>query len=80
MRMGVWATRSWEVIWAVHATLPQDATIADRKKALAEAYPFGAKSHFPYKAWCKARREYLAKYETPKPIPAHAMKGTLFDA
>lgn len=79
MSVGIWHDRCWQVIGEVHASLPPDATLEQRKKALKHAYPFGERKYFPYKAWCKARRQYLAKYETPKPIPPHALRGTLFD-
>lgn len=79
MSTGIWHDRCWQVIGEVHASLPADATLAQRKRALHDAYPFGERRYFPYKAWCKARRQYLAKYEPSKPIPEHALKGTLFD-
>jgi len=69
MTAGVWAERSWAVIGEIHASLPPDATLKQRKDALKEGYPFGEKSMFPYKAWCKAKRQYLARYQPPKPIP-----------
>lgn len=79
MSAGIWHDRCWQVIGEVHASLPPDATLEHRKKALRDAYPFGERKYFPYKAWCKARRQYLAKYEAPNPIPEHVLKGTLFD-
>jgi hypothetical protein len=59
------ATRSEiarEVIGQVHRSLPENATIKERKAALKAAYPFGTREYWPYKAWCKAQREYLAKF------------------
>lgn len=60
-----WSERAREVIGQVHARLPADATIKERKAALKEAYPFGEREYWPYKAWCKAQREYLAKCAAP---------------
>lgn len=57
------------VIAQVHATLPADISFADRRRAIRDAYPFGERAYWPYKAWCKAQREYLAKYDPKAPQP-----------
>jgi hypothetical protein len=57
-----WSARSWRVIEDVHRSLPETATYEERRKALFDAYPFGIREHFPYKAWCKAQKTYLARY------------------
>lgn len=57
-----WYDRSRAVIGRVHETIPANATLAERRKALRNAYPFGQRAYFPYKAWCRAQREYLAKF------------------
>jgi hypothetical protein len=57
-----WAARARQVIAEVHRLLPENATLAERTKAVADAYPFGPRQYWPYKAWCKARREYLGRY------------------
>jgi len=57
-----WAGEALEVINRVHQSLPVDATLAERKKALDAAYPFGCRAMWPYKAWLKQRRQYLGKY------------------
>lgn len=49
----------------VHEGLPKDISFADRKKAIAEAYPFGQRKMHPYKMWLKAQKEYLTKYCPP---------------
>jgi hypothetical protein len=61
-----WSRIARETIGEVHASLPADATIEQRKKALFEAYPFGERAYWPYKAWNKAKRDYLRRFE-PKP-------------
>lgn len=57
-----WSAEAATVINRVHQSLPADATLAERKKAVDAAYPFGPRSHWPYKAWLKQRRQYLGKY------------------
>jgi hypothetical protein len=75
MNVGMWHERSWNVIEMIHRSLPPDATLKQRKEALKNGYPFGERRYFPWKAWCKARKQYLAKYEPPKPIPDHLLVG-----
>jgi hypothetical protein len=57
------------------------------KKALREAYPYGERSHHPYKIWCsevryqlglKKRFERIPKYGSKAVRPA-AGQGSLFD-
>lgn len=67
-----WYQAAKNVIAATHDDLPRDISFADRKKTIANAYPFGERRYFPYKAWLKAQREYLRRYD-PKPAgPLHA--------
>jgi len=58
-----WYDKAREVIGDVHKLLPADATLKQRKDALHAAYPFGPREYHPYKMWCKAQREYLAKFD-----------------
>ena len=60
--MTTYLEQSWSVIDAVHASLPPDVTDAERRKAISDAYPFGERAHWPYKAWLKAQRRYLARW------------------
>ena len=60
--MGSWADEARRTIQEVHRSLPEGATLADRIKAVDEAYPFGERAYSPYKTWLKARREYLCRY------------------
>lgn len=66
-----WSDIARATIGKVHQSLPEDATLADRVKAVDEAYPFGPRSHWPYKAWLKARKAYLCRYgyKGAKPPP-----------
>ncbi len=63
--MSGWMLAARRAIAEVHASLPPDATLDERKTALKAASPFGERSMWPYKAWLKARREYLAKFFDP---------------
>lgn len=60
--MGYWSDTARRVIREVHDSLPADATLEQRMKAIDEAYPFGPRQYSPYKTWLKARRDYLCRY------------------
>ena len=62
-----WTERARAKIAEIHATLPADASFTARKAALRNQYPFGERSYWPYRAWLKARREYLRKYDPKAP-------------
>jgi len=64
--------QAWATIDSVHAQLPRDATPAQRKTALWAAYPFGPRKYWPYKAWLKAQRAYLARYSDEPAGPLFA--------
>lgn len=71
--MSHWTELSRETIERVALIIPDGATLKERKAAIDAAYPFGPRSHWPYKAWCKARRAYLTPYgyrqsKTPAPL------------
>lgn len=46
----------------VGATIAETATLAERKAEIDAAYPFGERAYWPYKAWLKARRQYLQPF------------------
>ena len=79
--MKSWYEKARSVIGDVHKTLPKDASLAERKAALFEAYPFGQRQYHPYKMWCKAQREYLALFgrnaKRSKPVVVVAEDGQL---
>jgi hypothetical protein len=64
-----WSRIARETIGRTHAALPDDCTFKDRKAAIKAAYPFGERAYWPYKAWCKAQREYLHRYDPRTPAP-----------
>jgi hypothetical protein len=49
---------------AANATLPP----AERLKVIDAAYPFGERDCWPYKAWLKARKEWIGKH-VRMPVP-----------
>ncbi len=60
--MRSWQDHAEDVLQALDETLPDQMTKLDRIKAVQAAYPFGARSGWPYKAWLKARRRYLGMF------------------
>lgn len=54
-----WAQQAREVVHATLASLPFGATVKEKRAALRQAYPFGPRQYWPYKAWCKAVRQSL---------------------
>lgn len=75
--MGKWGDRAKARIDELHALLPPDTSYEDRTRHLREAYPFGERRGFPYKAWCKEQRIYLGRYaqqpKNHKPTPLETM-------
>ena len=53
-----WGEISKRVIAKVIEQNP-DAEYKVFKKLLRDAYPFGRREHFPYKAWCKQQKHTL---------------------
>lgn len=68
-----WSRDARRIIAEALATLPEVATLAERKKAISAAYPWGPREYWPYKAWCKASREALARYQPSKPTALDLM-------
>tara|TARA_R110000824_G_C14889036_1_gene644239 strand:- start:299 stop:568 length:270 start_codon:yes stop_codon:yes gene_type:complete len=68
-----WGQRASTIIWDLHNRIPKDATYKERKKAIQDAYPWGTRSGWPYKAWLREQRIYLARYvpkdEVAKKLP-----------
>lgn len=60
--MGYWADQARLIIYEVHQSLPEKASLAERQAAIDAAYPFGERAHSPYKTWLRARRDYLCRY------------------
>lgn len=58
-----WSEVARNTIAALDQRLPEQMTLKERKAAIHAAYPFGPREYWPYKAWCKARRAYLANFD-----------------
>jgi hypothetical protein len=66
---GTWYDDARQVIAELHATLPADLPFPERVKAVRDAYPYGERKRWPYKAWCKAQRDYLTRFVAAEPRP-----------
>lgn len=65
-----WSREARRLIGEVHATLPADATLAQRKRAIRDAFPDSWRgASWPYKAWLNARKAYLKKFDDSAPAP-----------
>lgn len=62
-----WSRHAREIIAQVGATIPDETPLKERRKIIRAAYPWGHAAHWPYKAWCKAQREYLARFDIKAP-------------
>lgn len=58
-----WLDSAKNVIHAVHQEQLQKGVTdkAEILKAIDAAYPFGLRQYFPYKAWLRARKEFIAR-------------------
>ena len=79
---------TWREGWAaeiqkVHETLPEDATLEDRIRAIKHLAPSKWDPSWAKKSWQAARRDYLVRYgyvpKTKKVQQARAADMPLFD-
>lgn len=63
-----WADIARRTIGEVDATIPAVTTLKERMALIDAAYPFGERAMWPYKAWLKARKAYLARYRQGPPL------------
>ena len=72
-----WRERAAPIIRQVIASEPENL-----RKALRDAYPFGARKMWPYKIWCDEIRRQLGKKQPlgtrTKPFPVDDVSGDLF--
>lgn len=66
-----WSKIAREVVAEVLAAYPADTP--ERRKALRDAYPFGQREYWPYKAWLKAIKDATA----PKVSARHSDQHTM---
>lgn len=71
-RTSGWAERADYVLSEVFRALPRDATEADVKRACRDAYPFGPREHWPYKAWLQR----VAAWKQGREAGLHGPIGT----
>lgn len=65
--MSTWSDRAWQVMGEGRAEcLLAGKTPPEIVKAIDDAYPFGPRSHWPYKAWLKARKQFFDKHGLPR--------------
>ncbi len=57
-----WGEIARETIATVHKGLPEDTPLIIRRNAIDAAYPFSVRKHYPYKIWCRERRNYLERF------------------
>lgn len=74
-----WARVARETISRVGSTIPEEATFKQRKAVIDAAYPFGPREYWPYKAWLKARKDYLKRYDPSRPPDAPLFPGLARD-
>lgn len=62
-----WADKAWKVMGEVRAKcLSENKTPDETAKEIDDAYPFGLRSHYPYKAWLSARKKFFAQHGLPR--------------
>lgn len=71
-----WAEEARAAIARAHLSMPEGVTPKERKRALRDAYPFGARSGWAYKAWLREQKKYLARF----PDPSKLKQSPLFRA
>jgi len=77
-----WAMHAQAVIDRVLSQMP-GANLAEKRRALHDAYPYGQRRHWPYKVWCRQVRISLGLATPGKTLGrlTQALAGTpLFDA
>lgn len=64
-----WRREADRVIAEALSALPDDATEGQKKAAIRAAYPFGQRSHLPYRHWLAAQRAALAPVKAKAEAP-----------
>ena len=70
-----WSIIARATVERVAQTIPADTPFKERKALIDAAYPFGERAYWPYKAWLKARKTYLAKHDPSAPKPSPLFDG-----
>lgn len=62
-----WYANSWRCMEYVRKTAINDGlTGLDVSRAIDNSYPFYQRSGWPYKAWLRARRDFLQLHQLPR--------------
>jgi hypothetical protein len=73
-----WSAEARRLVAEIAAQHPR-ATVGELRKALREGYPWGPRSHWPYKAWRTAcRREEQRRAKERGELPVSEDLGPLF--
>lgn len=64
-----WSAIARQTVAEAAKTVPEGATFKERRAIISAAYPFGPREMWPYKAWCKAVRDYLRPFDPKTPAP-----------
>jgi hypothetical protein len=75
MAQGSWAAIADEVLAEVFGALPEGATEREVRLAMRAAYPFGPRSHWPYKAWLSRCRAWRAAHRLGMRSPPATSRG-----
>ena len=74
--------KTWRQIAAAHiANVVQENPDADERelrKLISDAYPFGERAYYPYKAWLAAVKDFLGKRARRQPSAADWKDTPLF--
>jgi hypothetical protein len=66
--VSTWRSHSQYVIGVVERECA-GKTLAEFRKALRDAYPFGERAQLPYKVWCEEQKLALARFGKPEYVP-----------
>jgi len=71
-----WSDEARGIVAKVLAALPADTDVKAARRALRDAYPWGPREYWPYKAWCAAAKPALAvRFPPPAAPPCSACGG-----
>lgn len=81
MSDSTWADASDRVLAAVFAAIPSDASEADVRAMVRDAYPFGPRRMWPYKAWCARVRVWMDAWRNGRAVPVtqHAKRRDMHE-
>lgn len=72
--MNCWSFHADKVLREVFANLPEGADAKTVKRLIRNAYPFGERSYWPYKAWGVRARAWFAAWQSGLSAPPPASR------